>query len=236
MESLYSIEPCGSGGVYQMIDIVQQEDMFIAIGNELPKKVSVYAIGGTAMMLLGIKNSTLDVDFVFDKKSDREELMSALRKLGAKESDVTLVYGLKNNTPLMLEFKDCRFDLFMNKVITSVFSDAMKERAKQTHEFGNLIIKVADPSDIFIMKSVTSRAKDLDDIVAIVNKSHVNWDVIVEESKEQVKLGNETAIIGLGEKLEKLINQKTIQVPKTISDKIWKLFNKQVKDKTKRSK
>ena len=219
-----------------MIDIKQQEDMFIAIGKMLSKKISIYAIGGTAMMLLGIKNSTLDIDFVFDKKSDREELMTALRKLGAKESDVTLVYGLKNNTPLMLEFKDCRFDLFLNKIVSSVFSDGMKERAQETHEFGNLIIKVADPSDILIMKSVTSRAKDSDDIVAIVNKSHVDWNIVVNESQEQVKRGNETAIMGLGEKLEKLTNEKAVSVPKEITDKIWKLFNKQVKEKAKKSK
>ena len=219
-----------------MIDIKQQEDMFIAIGKMLSKKISIYAIGGTAMMLLGIKNATLDVDFVFDKKTDREELMTALRKLGAKESDVTLVYGLKNNTPLMLEFKDCRFDLFMNKIITSTFSDTMKGRAQETHEFGNLIIKVANPSDILIMKSVTSRAKDSNDIVAIINKSHLDWNVVVEESQEQVKLGNETAIMGLGEKLEKLTNEKVIRVPKEITDKIWKLFKKQVKEKAKKSK
>ena len=217
-----------------MIDITQQEDMFTAIGNILPKKIFLYAIGGTAMMLLGIKNSTLDVDFVFDKGSDREELMSALKKLGAKGSDVTLVYGLKNNTPLMLEFKNCRYDLFINKIITSTFSDAMKKRAQQTHEFGNLIIKVADPSDILIMKSVTGRAKDSDDIVAIVNKSHIDWNVVVEESQEQVELGNETAIIGLGEKLEKLINQNLISVPKSVMSDIWKLFKEQVKKKSKK--
>ena len=218
-----------------MIDIQQQEEMLIAIGKILHKKLEVYAIGGTAMMLRGIKNSTLDIDFVFDKKSDRDEFMEALRKLGAKESDVTLVYGLKSNSPLMLEFENCRFDMFMNKVITSTFSDAMKERAKQTHEFGNLIIKVANPNDILIMKSVTSRAKDLEDIIAIVNKSQIHWNVIVEESKEQVRLGNETAIMVLGEKLEKLTNEKAISVPKTITDKIWKLFTKQVKEKAKKS-
>ena len=219
-----------------MIDIQQQEEMLIAIGNILSKKLQVYAIGGTAMMLRGIKNSTLDIDLVFNNKADREAFMNALKKLGAKDSDVILVYGLKNNTPLMLEFNNCRFDMFMNKVITSTFSDAMKERAKHTHEFGNLIVKVADPSDILIMKSVTSREKDIDDIAAISNKSHIDWWIIVDEAKEQVKLGNERAIMGLGEKLEKLANQKLVVVPKEISDKIWKLFTKQVKDKAKKPK
>jgi len=216
-----------------MIDINQQEEMFITIGKTLSKKVLVYAIGGTAMMLRAIKNSTLDIDFVFDKIEDRKEFMNTLKKLGAKESDITLIYGLNNNSPTMLEFNNCRFDLFMNKIITSTFSDAMKERAKQTHEFGNLIIKVADPNDIIIMKSATSRAKDLEDIIFIINKSQINWNILLEEAKEQVNLGNKTAIMNLGEKLEKLNNQKVILVPRDFSDKLWKLFKKQVKNKTK---
>ncbi len=112
----------------------------------------------------------------------------------------------------------------------------MKERAREIHEFGNLIIRVADPNDIIIMKSATSREKDSEDIIAIFNKSQVDWNIIIEESIEQVRLGNDTAIMSLGEKLEKLTNQKAIIVPKAISDKIWKLFTKQVKNKSKKSK
>jgi len=219
-----------------MIDIQQQEVMLIAIGKILSKKLTVYAIGGTAMMLRSIKNSTLDIDFVFEKKEDRVKFMDALRKLGAKESDTTLVYGLKDHTPLMLKFDNCRFDMFMSKIITSIFSDTMKGRAKEIHEFGNLIIKVADPNDILIMKSATSREKDIEDIVSIINKSHIDWNILVDEAKEQVSLGNEMAILELGEKLEKLNNRKLALVPKEISDKIWKLFTKQVKDKAKRAK
>jgi|SRR3989344_7437369 len=216
-----------------MIDITQQEEMFIAIGNILPRKIEAYAIGGTALMLMSVKNSTLDVDLVFDKLEERQEFYNSLKKLGAKESNVTLVYGLKSNTPLMLEFNNCRFDMFTNKIITSYFSDSMKKRATQTHDFGNLIIKVADPNDVFIMKSVTSRAKDMDDMIAIA-KGKIDWDIIVKEAEVQVSLGNEAAILGLEEKLEKLNNNKAITVPKIILDKLWKLLHKQIKAKKKK--
>lgn len=217
-----------------MINIRQQEDLFIAIGKMLKRKINVYAIGGTAMMLRGIKNSTLDIDLVFEKNKDRFELSDVLKKLGAKESDVTLVYGLKNNTPLMLELEDSRFDLFMRKIITSNFSDNMKKRAKQVHEFGNFILNVADPIDILIMKSVTSRAKDLEDIISIVKSEKIDWEILINESKEQAKLGNETAVISLGEKLEKLKEQKVINVPQEVLDNLWKFFKKQVKEKSKK--
>ena len=210
-----------------MIDIQQQEEMLIAIGEKIEKKISVYAIGGTAMMFRSIKNSTFDVDFVFEKKRDREYFISTLKKLGAKEIDRRLVYGLQKDTPTVLDFENCRFDLFMEKIITSRFSEKMKKRAGQIHEFGNLIIKAADYHDVLIMKSVTSRAKDLEDIINIINKKSINWEIILDEAKEQVALGNEHAILSLGEKLEKLNNQKAIKVPKEVLDELWKLLEKQ---------
>lgn len=220
-----------------MIDIKQQEEIFIAIGNILDKKLVVYAIGGTAMMLRNIKDSTLDVDFVFEKKRDKEKFINALRTFGAADSDVTLVYGLKKNTPIMLKLGNVRFDLFMSKVITSTFSEKMKSRARQTHEFGkNLIVEAADPNDIIIMKSATSRAKDLEDITLIAKKNPVNWDIILDEAKEQVALGNETAVMSLREKLEKLNNQKAIVVPNKTLDSLWHLLKKQIKAKTTKSK
>lgn len=214
-----------------MIDIKQQEEMLIAVGNILSEKISVYAIGGTAMMLRGIKNTTLDIDFVFDKKRDREKFMEALKKLGAKESDVTLVYGLKRNTPLMMEFQNCRFDMFMNKVINSVFSDEMKKRAEEIHEFGNLVIKAANTTDIFIMKSVTSRVKDEEDIINLISSHKINWQILTQEAENQVKLGNETAVLYLGTLLEKLKDKHKINIPKEVLDALWKLLKKQIKSK-----
>lgn len=217
-----------------MIDIAQQEAFFIAIGNILTKKLTVYAIGGTAMMLRSIKDSTLDIDFVFKKRIDREVFIEVLKKLGSKDSDVTLVYGLKNNTPIMRELGGARFDLFLNKVITSTFSENMEKRAEQTHEFGkNLIVKVASPQDIILMKSATSRTKDLNDIVSISQKTPINWKSLIEDAQEQVSLGNEVAILSLGENLEKLKQQKLISVPKEVLDNLYTLLKKQIDEKKK---
>lgn len=244
MESLYSPESyrfIRIQNTLTMININAQEALFNQIGMALSKKLVVYSIGGTAMMLRGLKGETLDIDLVFDKESERGQFIETLADLGFKKDERRVIetYGLKKNTPaiLRLESGDFIFDLFLNKIISSVFSDGMKKRATQTHEFGsNLVIKAADPSDILIMKSVTGRAKDNDDIISIINNNTLNWDLILEEAQEQVCLGNETAIMGLGEKLEKLINQKLISVPIPITDKLWKLFTTQVKEKAKRSK
>ncbi len=222
-----------------MINLNSQETLFNEIGRALPKKLIVYAIGGTAMMLRGLKGETLDIDLVFDKGRDRKLFIETLETMKFRKDDKRVIetYGLKKNTPTMLRLEsgDFIFDLFLNKIISSIFSDGMKQRATQTHEFSrNLVIKVADPNDILIMKSVTGRAKDNEDIISIINNNKLNWDVILEEAKEQVRLGNETSILGLGEKLEKLINQNIISFSKPITDALWKLFKEQVKKKSKK--
>ena len=223
-----------------MINLNSQETLFNEIGRALHKKLIVYSVGGTAMMLRGLKGETLDIDLVFDKEGDRKLFIETLETMKFRKDDKIVIetYGLKKNTPTMLRLEsgDFIFDIFLNKIISSVFSDGMKKRATQTHEFGgNLVIKVSDPNDILIMKSATSREKDSEDIAAIVNLSHIDWSIVVEEAKEQVRLGNETAILGLGEKLEKLAKRKLIAVPKDILDKLWKLLDKQVGDKAKAS-
>ncbi len=219
-----------------MININNQEILFNEIGRKLPKKLIAYSIGGTAMMLLGLKGETKDIDLVFDNEIDRSLFIKILEEMNFRKDERLVIenYGLKKNTPeiLRLGSGDFMFDLFLKKIVTSFFSDGMKERARHTYEFGgNFVIKAADPHDILIMKSVTSRLKDLEDIIEIVKKTSINWEIIVLEAEEQVRLGNETAIMGLGEKLEKLANQKIINVPKDVHAKIWKLFSKQVKDK-----
>lgn len=221
-----------------MIDITNQEALFNEIGRALPKRLIVYSIGGTAMMLQGLKGETLDIDLVFDKETDRKLFIETLEAMKFRKDERRVIeqYGLKKNTPEMLRLESDQFifDLFLNKIVSSVFSEGMKSRAKKTHEFGiNFVIKAADPHDILIMKSVTGRAKDNDDIVSIINNNKIDWNVVIDEAKEQVRLGNETAIMGLGERLEKLSNQKIIIVPKEVNETIWKLFNKQVKEKSK---
>ena len=223
-----------------MININAQEILLNEIGRNLPKKLIVYSIGGTAMMLRGFKGETFDIDLVFDKESDRKLFIETLIGLGFKKDEKRVIetYGLKKNTPAMLRLEsgDFIFDLFLNKIISSVFSDGMKKRATLTHEFsGNLVIKVADLNDILIMKSVTGRAKDNEDIISIINNDKISWEIVLEEAKEQVKLGKEQVIIGLGEKIEKLINQKLIFVSKSVTDVLWKLLKEQVKSRSKKS-
>jgi len=217
-----------------MIDITQQQELFIDIAKKLPRKIIVYAIGGTAMMFLGLKEATKDVDLVFTSEDDRKVFKESAKSLGFDEGDVKIVYGKKDNVPEMINILDSRLDLFLTKIITSTFSESMKERASEIHEFDkNLIIKIANPNDILVMKAVTSREKDREDILNIINNFNVNWDIIIKESENQIKLGNERAVLDLGTTLEKLKNQNKLPIPPQVLDSLWKMLKDQISSKIK---
>jgi len=217
-----------------MIGIKQQEKLLLNISNELDRPITVYTIGGTAMMFLGFKDATLDIDLVFDNDEDRDYFKKAAEKLGYKKMDAVKVYGAKRNTPEMLKLNDERFDLFVNEVIDFIFSDKMRERAEQTHQFSdNLVLKIANPHDIILMKCATERIKDMDDARTIIENTTINWRVIIDEAKNQINLGKERAAFDLGSFLEDLKGKIKEKIPKSFLDELWEIVEKQAEEKQK---
>ena len=169
-----------------MITIEQQQKLLLNVSRRLTRKIISYAIGGTAMMFLGFKDATLDIDLVFENEKDRAVFKEAVKSLGYLEMDAIKIYGAKRNTPEMLKLDDERFDLFVVEVIDFIFSENMRQRAEQIHQFEhNLVLKIANPHDIILMKCATDRIKDKDDARRIINSTKINWDIIIDEAKKQ---------------------------------------------------
>lgn len=215
-----------------MITIENQQKLFINIAKGLSRQITAYAIGGTAMILKGLKDSTVDIDLVFTSEKDREEFKRAAKSLGSEDMDPIVVYGKRENSPDMLKLPDARIDLFLNEVISFTFSENMRARAGELHQFDkNLFLRVADIHDLIIMKCATNRSKDEDDIMSIIKNSFVDWNTLVQEAEHQLSLGKEQAILSLGTLLERLKNEKKADVPKVILDKLWNLLKKQIERK-----
>src|SRR3989338_6460233 len=100
-----------------MINVERQQKLLLNVARRINKKMNVYAIGGTAMMFLGFKDTTLDIDLVFENKKDRDIFKEAVKSLGYLEMDAIKVYGAKRNAPEMFKLDDERFDLFVVEVI-----------------------------------------------------------------------------------------------------------------------
>jgi len=215
-----------------MITIDQQQKLLLNISRRLTRKITVYAVGGTAMMFLGFKDATLDIDLVFESEKDRDVFKKAVKSLGYLEMDAIKVYGAKRNTPEMFKLNDERFDLFVVEVIDFIFSGDMRKRAEQIHQFeDNLILKIANPHDIILMKCATDRIKDKDDARKIINSIKINWDVIISEAKKQIELGKDRAAFDLGYFLEDLKTKMNLNIPQEVLNKLFEIVEKQVKNK-----
>ena len=215
-----------------MISIEEQQTLLLNVSRKLKNKIIVYAVGGTAMMFSGLKESTLDIDLVFENEKDRDEFRKAAIELGYRKMDAIAVYGAKNNAPQMLKLDNERFDLFVSEVIDFVFSENMKKRAVNMHQFEDkLILKIADFHDLILMKCATDRQKDADDARRIISMTKINWDILVSEAKNQVALGKEKAVFDLGCFLEKLKNELGVKVPSSVLDELFKTVKKQAERK-----
>ncbi len=213
-----------------MITWKEQETIFVEISKRLKKRITVYAVGGNAMIYWGHKDATVDVDLVFTSEADRKAFVSALESMEFVLTDSSLVYGRKDNQPIMLRRTDQeRFDLFLNKIIRFDLSDDMKKRAEKTFEYAsNLVIKIADYHDIILMKCATERAKDKEDIKTIIESEKIDWDIIVKESKNQVELGNGGTVFNLiGECLE-MVEKMKLNIPPSFFNKMWDIFSEEI--------
>ena len=181
-----------------MITHKDQLRLLDIISKEIKKDLVCYAFGGTAMMFYGYKEETKDIDILFQTEEERTEFIRAIEKLGFKEKDSIKLYvpeKLKDKfKPLMYLRDDYRFDLFVKKIFKTIISPKMEEDLFAVQEFKhqkNLNIKVLRKEHIVMLKAVTERDKDFEDILTIVKKDKdFNWQYLVDEVIWQYERGD----------------------------------------------
>ena len=113
-----------------------------SLDKKLTKSITLVAVGGTAMTLLGLKSSTIDVDFCLSKED---------KKIFEKILD-----------------KKFRTDIFIDGYI---FSEQLppdySKKAKDIREFSHIQLKALHPADIIITKAARLNARDEEDISAL---------------------------------------------------------------------
>jgi hypothetical protein len=189
-----------------MIDVKDQEDLFSLISKYLTKDVSCYAIGGTAMMFYGYKTTTKDIDLVFTKKDERDIFIDAITELGYKETSLKGIYDEKRRAdptrPLLFSRGDERFDIFLK----SVFGFTLDENlpVTQRHDYPQrLTINLLPKEHLILLKSITGRPKDFEDITSIIRvEKIIDWDALIDAAIGQT--GNSWLLLDLEETLQKL--------------------------------
>lgn len=196
-----------------MTDIKEQEGILSLIGSNLKRKIKCFVIGGSAMLYYKLKDITKDIDIVLLGEKDREYTLKIMKNLGYAERNPKIIYINKKNVPILLQRDQNRFDLFNRKIINLKFSNGMINRVNLVYEYENLIVNVVSPEDIIILKCATDRAGDRLDAANIIKNTNINWNILLEESINQMKLVGDIIPLSLYQFLLELKEDLHIEVP-----------------------
>lgn len=136
-------------------------DWLKRIDTRLKKKITLIAVGGTAMTLLNFKESTIDVDFDISRE-DYDSFKNAIDKT-------------------------FHVDIFVDGYI---FSEQLPDDyAKIAFDFKNIGFKkinlrILHPMDIILTKAARYNARDEDDIAALVKKIKIDKEKLKSRFNE----------------------------------------------------
>ena len=165
------------------------ETAFQKVGAILQKPLTVYLLGGSAMCFRGQKAGTKDLDLVFTSREDFQDFVSAIGKNGFTEAkQVETEYADMMAAGIWRNKEDFRMDLFVNTVCRALsISGKMVQRSELLGEYGKLVVRLVSNEDVILFKGITERPDDANDIAAIILRSDINWNVVLDECIAQSK-------------------------------------------------
>jgi hypothetical protein len=153
-------------------------DLLDNISNYMEEPIEMYALGGTALTILGIKLSTLDIDINIDSKKQYEYTKKIFQQI-----------GFKMEGPIRwLTQEGLAFDLFYGSNIlgTELLEDCL-EISKYIKSFGNIKLYTLSLYDIIISKLARGDVRDFEDIKHIFEKEKINQQYLVKRYKKTME-------------------------------------------------
>jgi hypothetical protein len=138
----------------------------------LNEPLELFAIGGTAMVLKNIKESTKDIDFLTNESYEKIKKLFSLAGLKEESSGkVCNIWRLDN----------IRIDIFYDGFIMGIpFPDDWKEKSEEIREIGKIKLCILNWYDIIITKISRAEKRDIDDIIAIIKNQRLDFEFLRE--------------------------------------------------------
>ena len=151
-----------------MVDKSELLDFLEILDKNLERPIEIIAVGGTAMTLLGIKTSTIDIDFEV-KPEDFPVLKTALN----------IPHGY-------------RIDVFTNGLIFSQqLPGDYREKSISIKNFKNIRLLALHPIDIVVTKIGRLNERDKEDIKSCIKKFGLTKKQIKERAQKVEYAGKE---------------------------------------------
>lgn len=144
-------------------------------------KVNLIGCGGTALTLLGIKDSTKDIDFIVPVSGEYHRLVMFLQRLGYREKGGGLAHP---DDPLFL------YQFWVGaRVFTTDLLDSPLEPGRNilVKKWRNIYLGALNLIDVIITKMFRGTLLDIDDCVAAYSKSEIDANKLLERYAEAAR-------------------------------------------------
>ena len=154
---------------YKNIKLTNLEDLnnFLNLIADLNEPIELFAIGGTAMVLKNVKESTKDIDFLTTESYEKIKRLFSLA-------------GLKEESPDRIcniwRMDKTRIDIFYGGFIMGIpFPEDWKEKSEKIREIGKIKLYILNWYDLIITKISRSEKRDIEDILNIIKSQKLDF-------------------------------------------------------------
>ncbi len=145
-------------------------DTFLNLIVDLNEPLELFAIGGTAMVLAGIKEVTKDIDFLTTE--DYSKIKQLFLLAGLKEES-------ENKICNIWRLNNLRIDIFYDGFIMGIsFPEDWKKLSKKIREIGKIKLYFLNWYDIIITKVSRSETRDIKDIISILDTQKLDFEFL----------------------------------------------------------
>ena len=195
----------------------------------ITEPLSIFMIGGGALMKHGLKIRTKDIDIVVENDEIYYCVLNAFTELGFISEIPGKPYERLTVTQILTR-GDLRVDLFCREVCGKFsLSEGMMSRASD-EETGlkRIRLRVCSPGDIFLFKTMTERDGDEEDCANIIRDvADLDWQMILDEAVKQSEKGEYVWITWITARLE-YFAEKNLSIP--ILDELIRLSDKYIEE------
>lgn len=185
------------------------------VGNALTSPVTIYLIGGAAMIKYGLKAATKDIDVLLSTRKETAKLIQALSKSGyhiIQTNKLGTEYQEMLATQILENDDGFRWDIFHECVCRKLrLSKGIIERSKVFFKSGLLTTRLISKEDAFLFKTVTERDDDEADLLLLA-RSKVDWELVLKECMSQSR-EDLRCEVDLFDKLDKLGTSYGLETP-----------------------
>ena len=152
-------------------------ELIESISKFIEKEVKMYALGGTALTILNIKKSTMDVDINIESNGEYQYICKIFDDLGFERKGIRWISQ-----------EGLAFDMFYGSNIlgTELLPDCIA-KSKFIKSFGNIKLYTLPLEDIIISKLARGDSRDFEDIKMILQTEKINLKQLTHRYKETMK-------------------------------------------------